>query len=114
MSDSKKAEEIAINRVQMLAPLMEQGLDSAALAQRKQEICEKYEISDRTLRRYLAQYREEGFAGLKPKSSGRPGMRSIPSEILKEAILLRREVPKRSVRSIIQILEWEKKIEPGQ
>ena len=113
MSDSKKAEEIAVNRVQMLAPLMDQGLDSAALAQRKQEICEKYGISDRTLRRYLAQYREEGFAGLKPKSSGRPGLRSIPPEILEEAILLRREVPKRSVRSIIQILEWEKKIAPG-
>lgn len=113
MSDNKKAEETAVNRVQMLAPLMEQGLDSAALAQRKQEICEKYEISDRTLRRYLAQYREEGFAGLKPKSSGRPGTRSIPPEILEEAILLRREVPKRSIRAIIQILEWEKKIEPG-
>lgn len=113
MSDSKKAEETAVNRVQMLAPLMEQGLDSAALAQMKQEICEKYGLSDRTLRRYLAQYREEGFAGLKPKSSGRPGARSIPSEVLEEAILLRREVPSRSVRAIIQVLEWEKKIEPG-
>ena len=113
MSDSKKAEETAVNRVQMLAPLMEQGLDTATLAQMKQEICERYGISDRTLRRYLAQYREEGFAGLKPRSSGRPGARSIPLEVLKEAILLRREVPKRSVRSIIQILEWEKKIAPG-
>lgn len=113
MSDSKKAEETAVNRVQMLAPLMEQGLDTATLAQMKQEICERYGISDRTLRRYLAQYREEGFAGLKPRSSGRPGARSIPLEVLKEAILLRREVPKRSVRSIIQILEREKKIAPG-
>lgn len=113
MSDSKKAEETAVNRVQMLAPLMEPGLDAAALAQMKQGICEKYGISDRTLRRYLVQYREEGFAGLKPKSPGRPGARFIPSEVLKEAILLRREVPSRSVRAIIQVLEWEKKIEPG-
>jgi len=113
MSDSKKAEETAVNRVQMLVPLMEQGLDSAALAQMKQEICDKYEVSDRALRRYLAQYREEGFAGLKPKSPGRPGSRAIPPKILEEAILLRREVPGRSVRSIIQILEWEKKIKPG-
>jgi putative transposase len=113
MSDSKKAEETAVTRVQMLAPLMEQDLDPAALAQMKREICEKYGISDRTLRRYLTQYREDGFAGLKPKTSGRPGARSIPPEILAEAILLRREVPNRSVRTIIQILEWEKKIEPG-
>lgn len=113
MNSSKKAEETAVNRVQLLVPLMEQGLDSAALAQRKQEICEKYGISDRTLRRYLAQYRDEGFGGLKPKSPGRPGLRSIAPEILQEAILLRREVPGRSVRAIIQILEWEKKIEPG-
>lgn len=113
MSNSKKAEETAVTRVQMLAPLTEQGLDSAALAQMKRDICEKYGISDRTVRRYLAQYREEGFAGLKPKPSGRPGMRAIPPEILSEAILLRREVPNRSVKTIIQILEWEKKLEPG-
>lgn len=92
---------------------MDEGLDSAELAQKKREICEKFEISDRTLRRYLSQYREDGFTGLKPKSSGRPGARSIPPEILAEAIQLRREVPNRSIRSIIQILEWEKKIEKG-
>jgi putative transposase len=113
MNSSKKAEETAVSRVQMLAPLMEQGLDAAALAQKKHDICEKQGISDRTLRRYITQYREEGFTGLKPKSSGRPGVISIPSNILDEAILLRREVPSRSVKTIIQILEWEKKIEPG-
>ncbi len=113
MSKSKKAEETAVNRIQMLSPLMDDNLDLAELAQKKREICERYEISDRTLRRYLAQYREEGFSGLKPKASGRPGVRSIPADILAEAIQLRREVPNRSVKTIIQILEWEKKIEPG-
>ena len=113
MSKSKKAEETAVNRIQMLSPLMDENLDSAELAQKKREICEKYGISDRTLRRYLFQYRQEGFAGLKPKSPGRPGARSIPADILAEAIQLRREVPNRSVKTIIQILEWEKKIEPG-
>lgn len=113
MDARRKAEETAVNRVQMLSPLLEEGLDPAALAQKKREICDKYGISDRTLRRYLAQYREEGFPGLKPKSSGRPGARSISKEVLEEAIRLRREVPGRSIRTIITILEWERKIEPG-
>lgn len=58
-----------------------------------------------------AQYREGGFEGLKPKPKGRkPLLDTIPAEVLEEAILLRREVPKRSVRQIIQILEWDQKI----
>lgn len=113
MSQSKKAEETAVSRIQILSPLLDEGLDDAQRAQKKREICEAYGISDRTLRRYLAQYREEGFSGLKPKSSGRPGARSIPADILAEAIQLRREVPNRSIKTIIQILEWEKKVEPG-
>ncbi|WP_206920227.1 DDE-type integrase/transposase/recombinase, partial [Alicyclobacillus suci] len=35
-------------------------------------------------------------------------------EILEEAILLRREVPSRSVSQIIRILEWEGKVAPGE
>ena len=34
--------------------------------------------------------------------------------ILEQAILLRREVPGRSVAQIIQILEWEGRVQPGQ
>ena len=113
MKDQRKAEEIAVERVKMINPLLEEGHDKAKVAKLKQDICEKYGISDRTLRRYLSEYRKSGFLGLKPKQTGRPGLRSIPDEILKEAIHLRREVSGRSVDTIIQILEWEKKIEPG-
>ncbi|WP_288925473.1 DDE-type integrase/transposase/recombinase [uncultured Aminobacterium sp.] len=113
MSNQRKAEETAAERIKMLSPLLEENQDRAALAEKKRKVCEKYGISDRTLRRYLLQYRKEGFAGLKPKQTGRPGLRSIPEEVLKEAIQLRREVPGRSVNTIIQILEWEKKIAPG-
>ena len=113
MRNQNKAEEIAVQRMKMLGPLLEEGYDKAKVAKLKREICEKYGISDRTLRRYISEYRKNGFSGLKPKHTGRPGQRSIPGEILKEAIQLRREVPGRSVGTIIQILEWEKKIEPG-
>jgi hypothetical protein len=113
MGNERKAEERAAERVRMLAPLLEEGLDPAALASLKREACERHGVSERTLRRYLGQYREGGFSGLKPRSPGRPGQRSVGAEALAEAIQLRREVPGRSVRSIIQILEWEGKIEPG-
>lgn len=113
MSNQIKAEEIAAERIKILSPLLEETLDQAELAKTKREICERYGISDRTLRRYLSEYRKNGFSGLKPKQTGRPGLRSIPEDVLKEAIQLRREVPGRSVSTIIQILEWEKKIAPG-
>lgn len=115
MKDQKRAEDIAAERVQLLSPLLAEGLDPAKTREIKARICEQTGISERTLRRYLAKYRQEGFGGLKPKGKGRqPSDTTIPSEILEQAILLRREVPSRSVAQIIQILEWEGRIQPGE
>jgi len=115
MRDQKKAEEIASQRVQLLSPLLAQGLDPARERQIKAGICKQTGISERTLRRYLAQYKAEGFSGLKPKSKGRQSSEdAIPANILEQAILLRREVPGRSVSQIISILEWEGLVETGQ
>lgn len=80
MSNQRKAEETAAERMKILSPLLEETLDQAELAKTKREICEKYGISDRTLRRYLSEYRKNGFSGLKPKQTGRPGLRSIPED----------------------------------
>jgi len=115
MRDQKKAEQIASERMQLLAPLLAEGLDAARASQIKKQICEQTGLSERTLRRYLAKYRAEGFGGLKPKSKGRqPSAATIAPDVLEQAILLRREVPGRSVAQIIQILEWEGRIQPGQ
>jgi putative transposase len=115
MRDQKKAEAIATNRVQLLSPLLTDGLDPAKARQIKTQICEQAGISERTLRRYLSEYKAHGFTGLKPKGKS-PGRTedAIPLHILEQAILLRREVPKRSVAQIIQILEWEGLAQPGQ
>ena len=75
-------------------------------------ICKEHGISERTLRRYLAEYRQQGFVGLKPKGKGRSESEAIAPELIEQAILLRREVPSRSVAQIIQILEWEGKSKP--
>ena len=88
MRDQKKAEELAMQRVQLLSPLLQEGLDAAKARQLKLQICEQSGISERTLRRYLAQYRDQGFSGLKPKGKGRKAEDAIPQNILEQAILL--------------------------
>lgn len=114
MKDKKKAEEIAVMRLQLITPMLDPSLDSAKAKKLRQEACEKSGLSDRTIRRYLQRYRQEGFAGLKPKGKGQRRTATISADILDQAILLRREVPSRSVAQIIQILEWEGRIKPGE
>ncbi len=115
MRDQKKAEAIAAERMQLLSPLLAEGLDPAKASHLKAQICTQTGLSERTVRRYLNQYRAEGFCGLKPKGKGRPqGEEAIPVHVLEQAILLRREVPGRSVAQIIQILEWEELVQPGE
>jgi len=113
--DQKRAEEIASQRVQLLSPLLAEDLDAAQARQIKASICQQTGISERTLRRYLSQYRKNGFGGLKPKGKGqRISEDAIPINLLEQAILLRRQVPGRSIAQIIQILEWEGLAQPGQ
>jgi len=114
MNYQKKAEEIATLRVQLLLPLLAGGLDQAKEREIRKRICEENGISDRTLRRYLEKYRNLGFTGLRPKGKGRTQSKAIAPDLLDQAILLRREVPGRSVSQIIQILEWEGKTKPGE
>jgi len=114
MRDHRKAEEIAEKRIELLSPLLAEDVDAAKARKLKAQICAQTGLSERTLRRYLARYRENGFGGLKPKGRGRLHPEAIPAHILEQAILLRREVPGRSVAQIIQILEWEGLAEPGR
>jgi putative transposase len=70
MRDQKKAEEIAAQRMQLLSPLLTEGLDAGKVREIKNSICQQTGLSERTLRRYLAQYKAEGFLGLRPKGKG--------------------------------------------
>lgn len=115
MKDKEKSEEMAANRMQLIAPLLAEGLDASKVMQLRKKICEANGISDRTLRRYLARYWEGGYDNLRPKSKeNHREKEAIPQKVLEQAILLRREVPGRSVAQIIQILEWEGLVEPGE
>lgn len=116
MADRQKAEEIALSRYKVIAPIiaaMEESADGAKLVLLKKEACEQGGVSIRTVRRWLARYMQYGFAGLGPaeRSSDSPGI--ISEELIAEAILLRREVPSRSVPQMIEILEMEGKAPEG-
>jgi len=108
MKDQSKADQIATERVELLSPLLAPGLDPAKRSQLICEICLKHGISERSVRRYLRAYETAGFAGLRPASReyhGKPG--SVDDALVDQAVALRREVPTRSIRQIIRILEME-------
>jgi len=116
MIENKTAEETAEKRFKVITPIliaMEEGADTAKSTQIKKCICEQYGISPRTLERWLKAHAKNGFKGLKPLPKEHRGPNVIPKELIEEAILLRREVPSRSVSQIIEILELEGKVPAG-
>lgn len=115
MKDKERSEEVAANRMQLIAPLLTEGLDASKVMQLRKQIAQANGLSDRTIRRYLSRYQEGGYNNLKPRSKEHHGEKdAIPKAVLDQAILLRREVPGRSVAQIIQILEWEGVVLPGE
>lgn len=113
MKDRKKAEANAEMRMQMIAPLLSPDLDHASMSALKQSLSEANGVSIRTLERYCKSYLDNGFEGLLPQGKNPESRYKIPDDLLNEAILLRRELPSRSIPTIIKILELEGKAEPG-
>jgi transposase InsO family protein len=116
MRDQRKNDEIAVNRHKVIMPLllaMDEGVDASKLAQIRKDICKQNGIHRRTLGRWLDAHCETGFEGLKPVRRSKQHGVTIPEELIQEAILLRREVPSRSVPQIIEILEMEGKAHGG-
>lgn len=109
-----QSEFTAEERIKLIMPLLDPSLDPAKKVSLRKQLALQSQISERTLRRYESAYLKEGFVGLKPKPKHANRKDCIPKELIQEAITLRREVPSRSVRQIIQILEWEGKASPGQ
>ena len=106
----------ALNRYTIIAPLLDPDIDNARRCQLREQIAEKEGMSKRTIYRYESSYRKTGFDGLVPMNREKRRSQKLPEnweEIVGEAIQLRREVPKRSVRQIITILETEGWAPPG-
>jgi transposase InsO family protein len=100
--------EEALRRFGLIAPLLEEGLCAAELAQRRCALLARENISERTLRRWLASYRKKGFDGLLRRERKDKGQgKSIPKEALALAEQYRRELPRRSAGLICSLLERE-------
>ena len=106
----KWQDEEALKRYEMIVPLLDPELDEGKRQQMREEAAERNGISKRTLYRYEKGYREEGFEGLCPAGRTKKRRQGLPENferIMEQAVQLKREVPKRSVRQIIKILELE-------
>ena len=113
MKDQKLAKEIAEQRIIMIAPMLDVSMSAEDFYEKRRQISESYDVSTRTLQRYVDAYRDNGIDGLKPKGRVPSQNPIISEELLAQAIQLRREVPSRSIPTIIQILELEGKAAPG-
>ena len=67
MKDEKKAKQIAEERMAIIAPLLNPGLDTAEIRRIRQQIAENGGPSERTVDRYLKHYLQDGFNGLMPE-----------------------------------------------
>lgn len=116
MADSRSNENIALERYKIISPIlaaMEEHADKGKIGFLKSEACGLAGVSRKTMNRWLSRYAQKGLDGLKYQSGSDISKRIIPGELVKEAILLRREVPSRSVPQIIDILEMEGKAPRG-
>jgi len=117
MEKNLKQDETALERYKIISPIllaMDENADRAKVGLMKSEACGQAGVSRKTLARWIERYSEDGFDGLKYRGmESDKKVRKIPGELVKEAILLRLEVPSRSVPQIIEILEMEGKVAPG-
>ncbi len=77
-------DDAALERFQMIAPLLDEDLDPAKRIQLRRQTAEQNGLSDKTISRYEKAFREGGFEGLKPKSGG-PRTVSVPRTFRRQA-----------------------------
>lgn len=109
-------DDAALRRYQMIAPLLDNTLDNAKRERLRRQIADENDLSVRTLYRYESSFRKYGFNGLRPQDRTKKRKQDLPGnfdELLAEAIQLRKEVPQRSIRQIITILEMEGRVPYG-
>ena len=111
----ENSKEKIIKRFETFAPLLNEDLDAFERRQLRAKILESSGLSERTLRRNIQHYKEKGYKSLEdiPRSD-KGSLRAVPEAAVNEAVKLREEIPERSVRRIIEILEGEKIIKPGE
>lgn len=115
----KKEDAVAFFRFSVISPMLNAPkgqIDATAkkLAKKKfNDVVNKKIVSFhyRTIYTYYMNYKKYGFEGLKPKRYKNKGTYpSVPDEIIKTILKLKEELPSRSARKIVTMLELAKKI----
>ena len=116
--------EVARHRYRIIAPLVVRALDPGDQAHLLTDLSHrlwdtvdggKERYHRRTLTRWLSRYRQHGFEGLMPEPRHDRGTSTrLPDAVLERAAQLRREDPRRSVHTIIRILELERLVLEGE
>ncbi|MCL6451836.1 MAG: DDE-type integrase/transposase/recombinase [Acetobacteraceae bacterium] len=124
MSSEESRQSTATFRFQVIAPLVVRELGARERAHILRDLANRLwktpdgrtiRVHGRTIARWVARYRAQGYAGLLPEVRvDRGAHRRLPEQVLARAIALRQEDPSRSVRTIIRILELEGLAQPGQ
>lgn len=97
--------EEGLRRYRIIAPLLTEGMAECEKRQARRLICDQENISSRTLRRYVAAYKQGGFDALLPDERRDKGTcKAIPSKALELATELRQELPARSAGRIQELL----------
>ena len=110
----------ALRRFLLISPLLEPTLSEAeASARRRVLLATRLPdgapvLSARTLRRWQEAYQAGGLEALQPRHRCDRGLvKTVTPDVLDAAIALKEELPTRSVRAIMEILEQEALIAPG-
>jgi len=118
----ERRREIALFRYAVIGELEFEGLSRGEISTRMQSLSsrkwkipkdEEHKFTERTLWNWWMKYKREGLKGLVPESR-KTGPREISPEILKEVIQARKEVPSRSTRTVIHVLELQNVVPKGK
>jgi len=113
-------EAVALFRLQIISPMLDAPpgkIHASAKKLAKKEFddvlnSKRVSFHVRTIYEYYMNYKKKGFKGLIPKTYQNKGKHpSVPDNIIKEIISLKKELPKRSARKIITLLEINNLIE---
>ncbi len=100
--------EEGLRRYRIIAPLLEEGLAECEKRDIRRLIHSREGLSGRTLRRYVAAFKQGGFDTLLPRERKDKGScKAVSAEALEMAAELRRELPGRSAERIQQFLASE-------
>lgn len=124
MPTESARQAIATFRFEVIAPLVVRKLQPKEGAHLLRDLAGRLwklpdgrviRIHARTIARWAARYRVQGYAGLLPEVRSDRGVRRVLSDhVVTRAVALRQEDPERSVLQIIRLLELEGLAAPGQ